>query len=340
MEEQLKSKNLVITELEKLIISVPEEKRERIFYVLDYVLNYFTGERRIPKLVELSFGSEVNQLKNIGLVKEDSLYWRGHNYSHIYVESELQNEVKNLLKQKYYPLFDENKLAERTRSVVKESLFAATKLWHKISEFDGIHYTLSGYGVYEPEVVKLGQQLALNGLGYHIGYWSTSWTDYSDDFIFKKEPFNARMMLLKIVEEEVNEIFTSFTPEIRWCLYLKFLEPKADEKFMLHNATTRFFPSEIQKAFSKIPDLKVERFHQIVQTLVTKEKERLSHVLRNFINRDPSTVLSLSTLLLLGQEKEQYFEISKWSMDKIKEISASLYENILHYRGVHNLKCF
>jgi len=331
MEEKAETESSTIVELEKLVSTISDEKRQRIFYVLDYILHYFTGERRIPKLSELGFGSEVIQLKNVGVIKETSLYCKGHNYSHLYIEKEIQEKIRNLLKEKYYPLFDETKITETIRKITKESLTAASRLWHKVEEFDSVQYTLSGYGEYETEVSRLGEELAKNGLAYLIGYWSTSWTEYCDDFIFRKEPFHVRTIFLKIVEEEVSEVFTSFTPEIRWCLYLKFIEPNANEEFMLRNATNRFLPSEVKRAFSRIPILKVEKFKPIIETLLTKEKERLSHVLRTLVNRDSISVFGLSTLFLLSQEKERYLQIGKWSFDKIKEISTSTYETLCGY---------
>ena len=133
-----------ITELKRLVNALPKEKQRRIFYVLDYILNYFTGERRIPKLNELNFWDEVNQLKKLGLIKERSLYWRGYRYNRLQINYDVVNDVKNLLKERYYPSFDESAVEEKIRNIIKDSLSPATKLWHIAKEFDGVQYTLSG----------------------------------------------------------------------------------------------------------------------------------------------------------------------------------------------------
>lgn len=311
-------------ELKDLLHKLPPEKRKRTLYVLDYVMNYFVGERRVPQLTSLGFGDELNRLKEIGIVNEVTRYWRGNTYTFLYIKEGLSEKIKELLEKEYYPLFVENKIAEEIAKIVKKSLAAASKLWHKVQEFETKEYVLSGYGEYDSEVNKLGEELAKNGLGYLIGYWSTSWAEYCTELVFRKDPINIREIFLKVVEEEINKVFTSFTPEMRWCLYLKHVKPDADADFMMRNRTARFLPAEIKKAFQSVPDLKIEKLEHILGTLIDKEKERLSSIIRNLINRDITSILCLSTLVLLGIDRDRYLEIDKWHQNEFEKTFTHL----------------
>lgn len=333
------SEDQILDELKKLITRLPEQQQRRIFYVLDYVLNYFRGERRVPKLLEMGFHNELTELKSVGLVIETSEYWRGQTYSRLHVQEELREEISSLLREKYYQAFKDEEVTEKLRKIVGKSLSVTAKLWHTVEEFKRmepkiVEHTLSGYGEYQRDVVELGAELARCELGYFIGYWSTSWTTYSDEFIFRSEPINIQALFLKIVEEEVNRVFTSFTPAMRWCAYLKFLEPDADERFLLNNRTTRFLPAEIKEAFSKLPDLRIEKFREVVETILTKEKERLLDVIKTLLNRDSSVAQAIGMLLLLAEEKERYLNVNNWSLGKIKETSAHSYERLCDYTKI------
>ncbi|NWF86229.1 hypothetical protein HXY32_00195 [Candidatus Bathyarchaeota archaeon] len=333
------SDNQILDELKKLMTRLPEEQQRRAFYVLDYVLNYYRGERRLPKLLEMGFHNELTELKGIGVVVETSEYWRGQTYSRLHIKDELKEEIVNLLREKYHPAFEDKVVTEKLRKIVGKSLSAATKLWHKVEEFKRmepkiIEHTLSGYGEYQRDIIELGEDLAKCELGFFIGYWSTSWTTYSDEFIFRSEPIDAQALFLKIVEEEANRTFTSFTPAMRWCAYLKFLEPDADERFLLNNRTTRFFPAEIKEAFNKLPDLRIEKFREVAETVLAKERERLLDVIKNLLNRDSSIAQAIGTLLLLAEEKERYLNINNWSLGKIKETSAHSYEKLCNYTKI------
>ncbi len=332
------SENQILDELKRLIMGLPEQQQRRTFYVLDYVLNYYRGDRRLPKLLEMGFHNELTELKSIGIVIETSEYWRGQTYSRLHVKDELEEEIVNLLKEKYYPAFEEREVTEKLRKVVGKFLFAAIKLWHKVEEFKRreTEYTLSGYGEYQSDIIKLAKELAKCELGFFIGYWTTSWSTYSDEFIFRSEPIDAQALFLKIVEEEVNRIFTSFTPAMRWCAYLKFLEPDADERFVLTNRTTRFFPAEIKEAFNKLPDLRIEKFREVVETLLAKERERLLDIIKNLLNRDSSIAQAMGALLLFAEEKERYLNVNNWSLEKIREIFTHSYEKLCNYTKILN----
>jgi tetrahydromethanopterin S-methyltransferase subunit G len=52
-----------------------DEERRRIFYCLDYILNYFQ-ERRVPELEKLGFEKELDVLKKIGIVIEEKEHFR------------------------------------------------------------------------------------------------------------------------------------------------------------------------------------------------------------------------------------------------------------------------
>jgi len=330
------SHDQILNELKKHITRLPKQEQRRMFYVLDYILNYFRGERRLPKLLEMGFNNELTELKSMGVVIETSEYWRSQTYSRLHVKEEFKEEIGNLLREKYYLTFEDKEAIEKLTKIVGKSLSAATKLWHKVEEFKRmepkiIEHTLSGYGEYQSDVVELGKELAKCELGYFLGYWSTSWTTYSDEFVFRSEPINIQVLFLRIVEEEANRVFTSFTPAMRWCAYLKFLEPDADERFLLNNRTTRFLPAEIKEAFIKLPDLRIEKFGEVVETVLTKERERLSDVIKTLLNRDSSVAQAIGMLLLLAEEKERYLNVNNWSLGKIKETSARSYERLCDY---------
>ncbi len=317
----------IIQELEKFLRTVSEEERRKIFYVLDYTLSCFIGERRIPQIVSLDLYGILNKLRQVEVIKTRTLTWRGNQYENLYFEEDIKPYITDLLKKKYYPLLTEEEISERIRKAVKENFPAATEFWHEVERFEGIQYTLSSYYEYKPELIKLGKKLSINEAGYYIGYYSTRW-NYYDEFIFRKEPVDARKIFLQVVKEEVEKVLTSFTPEMRWCIYLKSLKPDADESFILRNSA-RYLPSEIRKALSMMPNIKIEKFKDIEERVLEKEKERLSNILRGLLIRDPSTILSLSVMFSLGKEGEKCFKIEKYVLDKAKDLFETYkYEEI------------
>jgi hypothetical protein len=325
----------ILEELETFIDKMPHQKRRRFFYVLDYVTHYFRGERRVPKLDELGFYEEVEELKNLGFIVETQGYLRGITYTKLEIKGELETSIKNILSQKYYPLFREDDVHNKLREIITKSLSAATKLWHKIIEYQWIEskeveYTISGYGEYQTDVIHLCEELSKCELGYYIGYYSKS-GNYSDEFVFRYNPIDTQTLFLKIVEEEVNKVISSLDPATRWCAYLKYVFPDMDEQFALNNTTNRFLPNEIKQAFAKLPDLKLEKFKEVVETILTKERERLLEVIKNLIKRDPLVAQALSALLMFAEEQERSYQISSWNLGKIKEIFSNVYERKLSY---------
>lgn len=132
-------------------------------------------------------------------------------------------------------------MREKIQEVVREFMAEATEFWSEVVEFDYTEYTLLGYGKRNYKLVELGGKLSQNEVGYLIDYWTSSFSEHCKDFIFRKYSLDSRKIFIEVVEDELNRIFTTFTPAKRWCLYLKYLVPDADEKFMLNNATNRFF---------------------------------------------------------------------------------------------------
>jgi len=322
-----------ISELNKLLRASTEEERQKILYVLDYVLNYFIGERRIPKISEYGFFSQIEQLRKIGVVKELKIYWRGHKYTRLALESNIEGEIRSLLKEKYHPQFTEEYVERRIREIVRSSFSAATKLWHKVQEYEAQEYELSGPISYDQDIIKLGEKIASEGLGYLIGYWTTSWTHYYDEIIFRKQPLDVRSIFIKVVEEEITQALSSFSPEMKWCLYLMYVNPKADKTFFLKNTTIWFLPYQIKNALSRIPHLKVDKLKELAESILAEQREKLSEIIRSLINRDPAVVTILSLLFMLGREEERYYMIDSWSLGKIKETleSVSKYEQFNHY---------
>lgn len=70
--------------------------------------------------------------------------------------------------------------------------------------------------------------------------------------------------------------------------------------------------------------------------ILLEEKERIDHILRSHFIRDWRTALVLGLLLLMGDEKERYFEISGYEINKLKEIfeQFSIYSEYLRNTGI------
>lgn len=309
-----------ILELQKLLNASTEEKQQKILYVLDYVLHYFRGERRIPKISYYVFVNETQQLKEIGIVEETRLYWRGHEYQHLSIKDEVKSEIEKILKERYYPTFDADTTAKKIREIVQSSFPAATRLWQSVQKFEIGEYDLSGPTSYDRGSMDFGEKMMANGLAYLIGYWSTSWITFSDEIVFRKEPVDVRAIFLKIVEDEMISTLSSFSPEMKWCLYLKHVYPQTDEHFFLKNATTSFLPSQIKNALSRIPSLEMEKFKELTESILTEQREKLSETIRSLINRDPTTVAVLGVLFALGREDARYYKIDSLSLNNIKGI--------------------
>jgi hypothetical protein len=308
-----------ISELQKLLNASTEENQQRIFYVLDYVSKYFTGERRIPKISYYGFSSELQQLKQIGIIEETRLYWRGNEYPRLLLKDQAKTEIKSILKERYYPLFDSDSTTSKMQEIITKSFPAATKLWHMVQKFEIGEYSLSGPSSYDRELVEFGEKMANNGLAYLIGYWSTSWATYYEEIIFRKEPIDTRIIFIKLVQDEMISALSSFSPEMKWCLYLKHVYPQADEKFFLKNTTTTFLPLQIKNALARLPSLEIEKFKELTESICAEQRERLSETMRNLINNDPTSAAVLGTLFSLGKEEERHYKIDSWAMSKAKE---------------------
>ncbi len=310
-------------EFEKYLKALSPEKRRRVLYVLDYILNYFIGERRGPALIELGFSDELHALKRMVIVKEEKFYWKQHSYNHLSIAQDFLEGVKKLLEEHYYPTITEEYIRGKIEDVVRDFVTEATEFWGDVVEFDGVQYTLIGFGKRDYKLVELGRELSRNEVGYLIEYWTSSWSEYCKDFIFRRHPVDARKMFIEVVEEEINRIFTSFSPEMRWCLYLRYLVPDADKRFMLKNMTSRFLPQEIEKAIENLPSLKVDKIQDIQSTLIEKERERVEKIIKTTSQRDQALISVLQTLILLGEKRDKVLDISKYKLDEIKKIMSS-----------------
>ncbi|MGB8781418.1 MAG: hypothetical protein WCD81_12320 [Candidatus Bathyarchaeia archaeon] len=307
-----------IAELTKLLNESTEVSRQRIFYVLDYAVNYFKGERRIPKITH-EFPTEVQKLKEMEVVEEAPLYWKGNKYLRIFVKAEAAVEISRLLKERYYPIFTLDAVTVRIRESVISAFPAAARLWSGVQQFKIDEYTLSEPSLYNQEAMNFGEKLMAAGLCYLIGYWSVSWISYSDEIIFRKEPIDVRDVFLEIVENEMTTALSSFSAEMKWCLFLKHVNPKADERFFLKNSTTSFLPNQIKNALAKLPSPEIAKSKEAVESILTEQRKRLSETIRSLINRDPTTVAVLGTLFTLSREEEKYRKVDSFSLGKIKE---------------------
>ena len=113
-----------------------DEERRRIFYCLDYILNYFQ-ERRVPELEKLGFEEELNALKKIGIVIEGEKRFRAKKtgdieYRILTIKEVWRNAMVRLLKEKYYPMFRESEVKENLRKFVSNSILEASELFRGI----------------------------------------------------------------------------------------------------------------------------------------------------------------------------------------------------------------
>lgn len=327
----MQSEDRTLTSFKNFLDSLTEKARQRFFYALDYVLNYFRGDRRIPHLYGIN--DEIIKLEELGIVYRTSYNWRGNVYLGIKVKEGFEEEIRNLLREKYYPTFKEDEIENMLRNIVREFLSAASELWNQ-TRLGVREYTLSVSG-FESDprartLKQLAEKLSECGLGYLVGYYSSRWITSYDEFFFRTEPCDVQKIFMRVTEEEINNAFTTFGPAERWCAYLKFLQPTADEKFLMNNAS-RFLPLEIKEAANKVLNLKIETFDRVVSTLLLKEEERLLEIARNHSIRDPFFAQVIGMLLSLGGEEGQCLIIPKHSLDVFKETFSGLCEKLSTY---------
>jgi hypothetical protein len=293
-----------------------DEERRRIFYCLDYILNYFQ-ERRVPELEKLGFEKELDVLKKIGIVIEKEEHFRAKKtgnikYRILMIKEVWRNAMVRLLKEKYYPMFRESEVKENLRKFVSNSILEASELFRGIENSE-ISLSLG---------LKLAKELAKNEIGYFMGYMTTTYGEYSNIFVFRNQPFNVKDLFAKIFEEEFIKELKEFTPVMKWCSYLATLMPSADRQFLVENSTARFLPREIEEEGCKVLELGVgeigNRIGKVKEIIFSEERERLKNVISKFLAKDPKIVQVIGTLLLLSKEDKEYYFFNNITMEKIK----------------------
>lgn len=119
----------------KFINSLETKRRFRVLYVIDYIMNYYVGDRRIPELWSLGLESELKKLKDLGVIKEKYNYWRGNRYLHYYINDEIKDLVEKIVAEKFYPLISEKYITETITKLVKSSIKTAAKLWNVVVKY-------------------------------------------------------------------------------------------------------------------------------------------------------------------------------------------------------------
>ncbi|MGD0643595.1 MAG: hypothetical protein ABSA75_01670 [Candidatus Bathyarchaeia archaeon] len=326
--------NQVMIELQRLLESSSNEKQKRIFYTLDYVNNYFVGERREPTLSSQGFSKELQELKDIGAILTTGNNWRGYSYERLFLKQEIVDSIENLLHEKYYPLLEINKVTQKIQAIVKNTPPSAlTKMWSTVSEFKITEYSLTGPPAYIKEVELLAERLAAEGLSYVIGYHSSSWSSFYKEIIFRKQPTDVREIFLSAVEEEIKKALASLSTTEKWCLYVMHVYPQADEKLLLKNATAQRLPLQIKQAFPKLPSIDLAKFDKNSDLILTEQKETQAKDLRSLINRDPTIVAVLGTLFAVAREEKNYRKVDSQAMKKLLETMADTetFNNYLSY---------
>jgi len=101
--EKPKERTSLEDDLRKHIQGMKEEKRLKLYYLLDYVLNYKKGWRFLHKISELNLWNELSTLTQLGIVqKEEERDYRGNRYEVLFIKEENKNFIRRILKEQYF----------------------------------------------------------------------------------------------------------------------------------------------------------------------------------------------------------------------------------------------
>lgn len=320
-------------DLRKHIRGLKEENRLKLYYLLDYILNYKKGWRYLHKISELNLWSELSGLTQLGIVnKEEERDYRGNRYEVLSIKEEIRHFVKNILKDEYFPVFeDEEKIRRSLFRIIDSNFKVAVKIYEDLRSFeDAVAVTLTSS--YETEPIQFGKLLSEHGFGYYVGYKSASWQTYSDEFIFREEPINLKVIFIEIVEKELRKRLARLLPAEKWCVFLRYIKHDARDEFFVDNRTI-FTPQEIRDALKGVPDLLSPQLSEAFDSILLELKDKMSRKMRSLFLRDVHYLTTMSLLILLGEEQKRYLMFSDSQISKIKEVSYSHFDIVQQYLG-------
>ena len=159
-----------------------------------------------------------------------------------------------------------------------------------------------------------------------------SWQTYSDEFVFREEPVDLKIIFLKIVEKELRKRLAHLSPVEKWCVFLRYVKDDARDEFFINNRTV-FTPQEIRDAIKKVPDLKSRQLSEAFDSILLELRDKMSRRMRSFFLRDTNYLTTMSLLILLGEEQKRFLSFSDSQMSKMKEVSYSQFDTIQQYLG-------
>lgn len=329
--EKPKERTSLEDDLKRHIQGLKEENRLKLYYLLDYVLNYKKGWRFLHKISELNLWNELSTLTQLGIVqKEEERDYRGNRYEVLFIKEENKNFIRRILKEQYFPIFaDEEKIRRLLFRFVDDNFKVAVKIYQDLRSFvDAVAVTLTPN--YEAEPIQFGKLLSEGGFGYYVGYKSASWQTYSDEFVFREEPVDLKIIFLEIVEKELRKRLARLSPVEKWCVFLRYVKDDARDEFFINNRTV-FTPQEIRGALKKVPDLRSRQLSEAFDSILLELRDKMSRRMRSFFLRDVNYLTTMSLLILLGEEQKRFLSFSDSQMSKIKEVSYSQFDTVQQY---------
>jgi len=320
------------TDFEKFFQGLSDEKKTKILVVLDYVLNYKSGDRVAHKLVEMDLWNELNELSKLGVIETTDGYHRDFKYDIVFINEAVVEFVQGFIERHLHPKFLEiDKIRQEIRELVTNNFRSALKLFEEITQYEyATTFTLSSEHSYDTETRDFGNLLSRQGFGYFIGYWTVKAATYYDEFIFREKPIDLKTLFLEIIKEEIKIKLSSLSPQERWCMFLRYVNPDARDEFFLANKS-KFLPEEIRNAIKKIPEVKSKAFMDLFEPVLNQIKSKFSVTLRNIFLRDVHSLWNFSLFLALGDIQGNMYRIGSYKLNKLKEIDSTKFNEIMEY---------
>jgi len=80
------------------------------------------------------------------------------------------------------------------------------------------------------------------------------------------------------MKDEIRTKLSSLSPEERWCIFLKYVNPNARDEFFIQNKA-RFLPEEMRNAIRKTPEIKSKAFIDAFDPVLNDMKSKFSATL-------------------------------------------------------------
>jgi len=325
---------------------IPIEKQRRLFYVLDYVLNYHTGDRHLWKPLEEKFAEELEYLKNKNLILTKTMKDRYMgSYEKLEINENFLNQIKGLLVQKYYPMFSEKEVSETINTLIqkiglRDSLDALLTFKEIISDY--MYYSagssrrpldlnsegysrISGGFKEKYGFSKFLKSLCEKELAFHIVYVNSK-KESKDCFILRYEPIDIASILINIADTKISSFLKKLGDLERLCLYVKWVYPEADLKFFVKNLLKLYTPKQIEDAYASLGDLNHpkqrlndEMIRGVIQDVESDEKERIHDNLIRFLIDDQKCAIFMGAIIALASDKGRYLELRHSSLTEIKQ---------------------